>query len=798
MRTILLALMATAALWGVDPVTIFPTTATRGTNVRVTVPNAPEVKVGTVRLASRTGWKQEVAASPVKAGTVEFAVPPKLPLGAYSVTARLDGRDFVAGDWLKVMPAPDWQVHLSKVDPETTYDTEPVWILDRTKTAKEAKPLNVAEVTVRGQATVPERILVNGKQAPVVAAPCANMPLAGTEQDPAPNRIYGEIVNGDLRLCQVPVPTSGRLEIAIGGTPAIPESARGETVWVPNYKPRQIRTARMKLQGSGFLQDRPEDNEIIVNGAHVRVRWDSCSQLPGGGAKNNPVENEVHGQVVSSDQIEVCRVPVPDDGEMMLVVRQGDLLSEPRSFKVFRYSQVPVATVSAIAAGALGLLVLVLMGFVDKHHLPEPGAGRLRILFLDAETNTYSLSKFQFYLWTAAALFGYSYLVISKMLVQRAAWPDIPGTLPGIIAIGAGTAIGSQVVTGVRGPKGSGAESPNLSDFVTSGGVAAADRIQMLVWTLFGVGAFCLAVVQQTPGAIQELSPVPQGMLYLMGLSSVGYLGGKLARKPGPVINEISITPSESEETVWGAGAGQVAAPPNLAQPVAQAQAVAQGLPAVASPIAKKAVDALTDALVAAKQAKTAAGVTALIASLANFRTQAESAASDAANQFSQSGAPPDAAGAAENAQKAAAALQDLAAGVTQAASVAAGGADVPKPAGVPRTIDLRGRNLSTEALLEINGDELPFRMLMPQDGKKMPQVVLREQDDQSMARLMRLSIDPAALEAPDLGQYTRWFGKNGALRLTLTNPDGQKADISFSIPPGAAPGAASAGVTGK
>ena len=135
---------------------------------------------------------------------------------------------------------------------------------------------------------------------------------------------------------------------------------------------------------------------------------------------------------------------------------------------------------------------------------------------------------------------------------------------------------------------------------------------------------------------------------------------------------------------------------------------------------------------------------------------------------------------------------------MTQAASMAAGGADVPKPAGVPRTIDLRGRNLSTEALLEINGDELPFRMLTPQDGKKMPQVVLREQDDQSMARVMRLSIDPAALEAPDLGQYTRWFGKNGALRQTLTNPDGQKADISFSIPPGAAPGAASAGVTGK
>jgi hypothetical protein len=411
------------------------------------------------------------------------------------------------------------------------------------------------------------------------------------------------------------------------------------------------------------------------------------------------------------------------------------------------------------------------------------------MLFLDPETNTYSLSKLQFYLWTGAAVFGYSYLVISKMLVQREGWPDIPGTLPGIIAIGAGTAIGSQVVTSVRGPKGSGPESPNFSDFVTSGGVAAPDRIQMLIWTLFGVGAFCLAVMQQTPGDIKELSPVPEGMLYLMGLSSVGYLGGKLARKPGPIINEISITPSESDEAVLGEVAAHAAAPPSLAQPVAQAQAVAQGLPAAASANAQSAVAALTNALQTAKKAKTSADVTALIDTIGGLRTQAEAAAAAAANDYSQPGAAPEAAGAAEIAQKAAAALQDMAAGLTQAIAEATRASGVRQALGFTRSIELKGRNLGSDALLEISGTELPSRMLVPQEGKKMPQMVLREQDNPSMARVLRLCIDSAALEAPDLAQYKRWFGKNTIepLTLTLTNPDGQKADITFSIPPGAA-----------
>jgi hypothetical protein len=113
-------------------------------------------------------------------------------------------------------------------------------------------------------------------------------------------------------------------------------------------------------------------------------------------------------------------------------------------------------------------------------------------------------------------------------------------------------------VTNVRGPKGAGAEEPSLGDLVTSGGVAAPERVQMFVWTILGVVGFCVAVLNQPPGIIDQLAAVPTGIMYMMGISSVGYLGGKLARKPGPIINELSITPSESDEDV----ASETARPP--------------------------------------------------------------------------------------------------------------------------------------------------------------------------------------------------------------------------------------------
>jgi hypothetical protein len=157
---------------------------------------------------------------------------------------------------------------------------------------------------------------------------------------------------------------------------------------------------------------------------------------------------------------------------------------------------------------------------------------------LDRETETFSLSRFQFFAWTGVAVFAYAFLAIARTLVQgRLDLPDVPSTLPGIVFISAGTSIGAMGVTSVRGPKGTGPVRPSFADLVSSGGVVGVDRFQFLTWTIVGVLSFLLVVLQSDPATVTSLPSLPEGFLYLSGISAFGYLGGKFARKPGPVID---------------------------------------------------------------------------------------------------------------------------------------------------------------------------------------------------------------------------------------------------------------------
>jgi len=144
------------------------------------------------------------------------------------------------------------------------------------------------------------------------------------------------------------------------------------------------------------------------------------------------------------------------------------------------------------------------------------------------------LSKLQFYLWTIVAVFGYAYLAISKNWFQDSfVLPAVPSGLPGIVGIAAGTAVGAQV-TNINGPKGAGQLKPSLSDFVTSGDVVAAERVQFFVWTIIGALGFLMVVIRLDPRVLRDLPDVPSSILAISGLSAFGYLGGKLARDPRP------------------------------------------------------------------------------------------------------------------------------------------------------------------------------------------------------------------------------------------------------------------------
>jgi hypothetical protein len=65
------------------------------------------------------------------------------------------------------------------------------------------------------------------------------------------------------------------------------------------------------------------------------------------------------------------------------------------------------------------------------------------------------------------------------------------------------------------------------------------ERLQFFIWTVLGVGVYLVVVIFQNPAEIKGLPTIPNGFLQLSGISSLGYLGGKLARKPGPAISSI-------------------------------------------------------------------------------------------------------------------------------------------------------------------------------------------------------------------------------------------------------------------
>ena len=111
--------------------------------------------------------------------------------------------------------------------------------------------------------------------------------------------------------------------------------------------------------------------------------------------------------------------------------------------------------------------------------------------FLDRQSNSYSLSKFQVIAWTSVAVFGYVYLFLCRVFIQwKFGLPPIPDGLPTLLGISAGTTVAAIGITANRGSKGAGPMHPSFADFISTGGLVAGERFQFFIWTLVGCGGF--------------------------------------------------------------------------------------------------------------------------------------------------------------------------------------------------------------------------------------------------------------------------------------------------------------------
>ena len=311
---------------------------------------------------------------------------------------------------------------------------------------------------------------------------------------------------------------------------------------------------RLEINGHGF-SPKPEDNILMLskkdtNGdgmiliSEGQVCWQGSSAYQPC-TKQHP--NWSTGIRISARQLVVnLKKPsiVRHQALFGLQIRVGEKASTPEIKVVLSDKGRWVPLVSAVGIVAV-LTAIGIMAFnstlKQKDQLGQPRKSLFDALLIDPETNTYSLSRGQFLLWTGVTVFGYFYLFVASWLVQgRLHFFDVPDGLPGIVMISAATTSFASGITSSKGSKGSGAINPSLSDFLSAGGSVLPERLQFAVWTVIGAGVYLLVIISQDPGAIEILPVLPQGFLQLSGISSLGYLGGKLARKPGPVISEIT------------------------------------------------------------------------------------------------------------------------------------------------------------------------------------------------------------------------------------------------------------------
>ena len=225
-------------------------------------------------------------------------------------------------------------------------------------------------------------------------------------------------------------------------------------------------------------------------------------------------------------------------------LKVGNNLSEP---KEITFSSVTAAQVRVLAIAGSAILDVIVLALiwkgVQKLRIEDEEYGPVAAFFLDKETNSYSLSKFQLLAWTAVLVFAFIFVYLCRILIQwNFSFPPIPNGWPTLLGLSAGATVAAVGITVNRGTKGAGSAKPSMADFITTGGLVASDRFQFFVWTLIGCAAFLGLILTHDPASLTEVPDVPTGFLFLMGISASGYLGGKLVRAPGPVISQLLVT----------------------------------------------------------------------------------------------------------------------------------------------------------------------------------------------------------------------------------------------------------------
>lgn len=212
-------------------------------------------------------------------------------------------------------------------------------------------------------------------------------------------------------------------------------------------------------------------------------------------------------------------------------------------------------------------LYLILRGLIKTHQERDMkmrgGVKRPSIVYFfelmltDRATNSYSLSKFQAFVWTIAAIGSYSYVIISQgLLLRNGRIPDFNPTLVVLMSISYGGLIAANGL-GAKRPKNEiKSKPPELSNLFCEGGSVDLSRLQLFGFTIVSIGAYIYNIALGNP--LQGLPDIPPTLLGLMGVSQTGYLGSKAIGKETAINavtpNNIEINQENVMVTILGSG----------------------------------------------------------------------------------------------------------------------------------------------------------------------------------------------------------------------------------------------------
>ena len=189
--------------------------------------------------------------------------------------------------------------------------------------------------------------------------------------------------------------------------------------------------ACLTLTGANFsLAGR--DNRILWNGNQLDVNWDCVGQS--GGSCPAAITGTVDQ---SGSRINLSGIPIDTyRGTAIISVRipDGSAVTDKITITIAGVPRNWAYWIAGVVVLVIIAILWAILGSKSKRRVAEMPISRWTALMLDPETDTYSLSKFQFYLWTFAAVVGYVYLTAVHSFIQgRFEFSDVPANFPSLL-----------------------------------------------------------------------------------------------------------------------------------------------------------------------------------------------------------------------------------------------------------------------------------------------------------------------------------------------------------------------------